>query len=105
MFYLSLDGQSQQVFGGVDIGFDGANGVFRHQFDSDCSSEVEDDFHSVHGFAECDRVCDGGGTDFESVVVAYLIEIYGSTCGEVIEDNDGVSLREQQFGEVAADES
>jgi len=27
VFYLSLDGQSQQVFGGVDIGFDGANGL------------------------------------------------------------------------------
>jgi len=105
VFYLSLDGQSEQVFGGVDIGFDGTYGVFRHQFDSDCSGEVEDDFRAVDGFTECDRVGDGGGSDFESVVVADLIEIVAAASGEVIEDDDGVSLLEQQFCEVASDES
>lgn len=105
MLDFALYRQAQQVFCGVNIGFDGADGVFCHQFDTDGGGEVENDVDTVNGFAECHRVCDGGIADFEFFVIADAIEIFGASCGEVIEHDDGVTLLQQQFSQVTSDEA
>ena len=93
------------MFGGIDVCFDGAHRVVGHQFHSDGGRQVKNHVHAVYGFCEGQRVGDGCISKVQSRVVADCSKIRGTACGQVVKNDHGVPLEQQQFGEMTADEA
>jgi hypothetical protein len=84
----------------MNIRFDGAYGLLHDQPNSDCGSQMDRGVAPVHQLRDQRSVSHGPDTIVKQRVADKVLDVTHLTCGQVIEDQDSVSLANQTLSQV-----
>jgi len=103
--FLFLAGGFENHLRAVDVGFDGFDGAFDDELDTNGCGEVDDDIGIINEFSEQLAILNAVQVIFQALGRLQMADVFHAAGGKIVEKHDSVAAIEQAFREMRADEA